>query len=115
MSAVATTDKGAKASEMNFTNIYEDENEWAPSVTKTVVGKNYENGKYTYKLTEVDKDGNVVAGGYTEEIKNTDITTSFSSIKYNQSKLGTYYYKIEEINTEDGTAIDKTVDRKSVV
>ena len=115
MSAVATTDKGAKASEMNFTNIYEDDNEWAPSVTKNVVGKNYENGKYTYKLTEVDKDGNVVAGGYTEEIKNKDITTSFSSIKYDQSKLGTYYYKIEEINTEDGTAIDTTVYYATVV
>ena len=116
MSAVATTDKeGVAASKMNFTNIYEDDNEWAPSVTKNVVGKNYENGKYTYKLTEVDKDGNVVAGGYTEEIKNTDITTSFSSITYNQSQLGTYYYKIEEINTEDGTAIDKTVYYATVV
>lgn len=115
MSAVATTDKGVEATKMNFTNKYADENEWAPSVTKTVVGKNYENGKYTYKLTEVDKDGNVVAGGYTEEIKNKDITTSFSSITYDQSKLGTYYYKIEEINTEDGTAIDTTVYYATVV
>lgn len=115
MSAVATTDKGVEATKMNFTNKYADENEWAPSVTKTVEGKNYENGKYTYKLTEVDKDGNVVAGGYTEEIKNKDITTSFSSIKYDQSKLGTYYYKIEEINTEDGTAIDTTVYYATVV
>ncbi|MGN0253642.1 MAG: Spy0128 family protein [Lachnospiraceae bacterium] len=115
MSAVATTDKGVEATKMNFTNKYADENEWAPSVTKTVVGKNYENGKYTYKLTEVDKDGNVVAGGYTEEIKNKDITTSFSSIKYDQNTLGTYYYKIEEINTEDGTAIDTTVYYATVV
>lgn len=104
-----STDKGVAVTEMNFTNKYADEDEWSPSVTKVVEGKNYENGKYTYKLTQVDEDGKEIAGGYTETIKNSDVTTSFAKIKFNQSQLGTYFYKIEELATEDGTAVDSTI------
>ena len=104
-----STDKGVAVTEMNFTNKYADEDEWSPSVTKVVEGKNYENGKYTYKLTQVDEDGKEIADGYTETIKNSDVTTSFAKIKFNQSQLGTYFYKIEELATEDGTAVDSTI------
>lgn len=104
-----STNKGVAVTEMNFTNKYADEDEWSPSVTKVVEGKNYENGKYTYKLTQVDEDGKEIAGGYTETIKNSDVTTSFAKIKFNQSQLGTYFYKIEELATEDGTAVDSTI------
>jgi len=103
---------GAKLDELNFTNYYQSKTGWALKVGKVVTGKNLETGKYTFRITEVNKaDDKYVDfdGAYTENQVNTGAETVFSSIEYNQDQIGKHYYKVEEIAATDGTEVDTTI------
>ncbi len=62
---------------------------------KVLNGRGLKEGEFSFTITEVDKDGKTVDGGYTDTAANAaDGTVSFQEITY--SKPGTYYYKVVE-------------------
>lgn len=64
------------------------------SVTGAEIG-DYE-GKFRFKLTEVDKNGNIVENGHSEIASNAkDGSVKFGELSY--EKEGNYYYRIEEL------------------
>ena len=68
---------------------------YIPVVKKVLNGRGLKEGEFSFTITEVDKDGKTVDGGYTDTAANAaDGTVSFQEITY--SKPGTYYYKVAE-------------------
>ena len=68
---------------------------YIPVVKKVLNGRGLKEGEFSFTITEVDKDGKTVDGGYTDTAANAaDGTVSFQEITY--SKPGTYYYKVVE-------------------
>lgn len=116
MTATGATDIGKPVDGLEFINSYTSENSWRPEVVKTMKGKELEDGKYDFKITEVDEAGDAVIGGYTETVSYSGgAKTYFSSIDYTQDSIGTHYYKIEETETRDGSTKDSTVYYATVV
>ena len=55
---------------------------------------------FSFKITEIDADGNPVENGYTATSTNGDEgRIEFNGLRY--SRVGTYYYKVEEVIDED--------------
>ena len=116
MTATGATDIGKPVDELEFINSYTSKNSWRPEVVRTMKGKELEDGKYDFKITEVDEAGDAVIGGYTETVSYSGgAKTYFSSIDYTQDSIGTHYYKIEETETRDGSTKDSTVYYATVV
>ena len=89
----AAADKSLDA--LVFTNAYNASGSYQPAVKKVLNGRGLKEGEFSFTITEVDKDGKTVDGGYTDTAANAaDGTVSFQEITY--SKPGTYYYKVVE-------------------
>ena len=89
----AAADKSLDA--LVFTNAYNASGSYQPAVKKVLNGRGLKEGEFSFTITEVDKDGKTVDGGYTDTAANAaDGTVSFQEITY--SKPGTYYYKVAE-------------------
>lgn len=58
-------------------------------------------GEFSFKLTEVDANGNEVTGGLTQTVQNTGSAFAFSELTYTEP--GTHYYEVEEVRGADGT------------
>lgn len=95
---------------LNFTNKYEDTNEWIPVATKNLSGKNITDEAYSFNITATDENHNALTGdeAYTETVKNNGKSVTFTKISYDQNDIGDHYYTITETLSEDGSAKDES-------
>ena len=109
-----TADKDAK--DMTFSNTYKSEGKGEIILNKALTGKDLSAGDFSFTLTQVDKDGNTVSGGYTDTVSNgADGTIDFTRIPY--AEAGTYYYEIKEnvpSEASDGVKNGVTYDTSTI-
>lgn len=95
---------------LDFTNKYEDTNEWVPTATKTITGKNLISKAYTFSLVATDANHTPLTGdkAYVDTVENNGGAVTFKKIHYSQSDIGDHYYTITETATTDGSILDST-------
>ena len=91
--------------EYTFTNEYHAEGTATIEALKQLVGRNLEDGEFTFQLVEATYDqdtGNYIAGDVLQTATNQlDGTIAFEPITYTEE--GTYFYFIREVSGSDNT------------
>ena len=109
-SVVSSSNSTVAADSLDFTNKYEDTNEWVPTAVKRITGKNLINKAYTFSLVATDENHVALAGSdaYTDTVENNGAAVTFKKINYSQDDVGDHYYTITETASIDGSVLDSS-------
>ena len=110
-SVLSNKNSSVEADGLDFTNKYEDSNEWVPTATKTIIGKNLISRAYTFNLVATDANHTPLTGdkAYSETVENNGAAVTFTKINYSQADIGDHYYTITETASTDGSVKDSSV------
>ena len=109
-SVLSSSNSTVEAGNLDFTNKYEDSNEWVPTAVKKITGKNLINKAYTFSLVATDENHVALTGAdaYSDTVENNGAAITFKKINYSQDDIGDHYYTITETGSIDGSVKDSS-------